>query len=165
MDRVYILDVDGTLTPSRRMMVEDFLEFFNGWSKRNSFWLVSGSDLDKIKEQVPEYILELADGLFTCCGNQFYKDVIGVTVSNSRPQRIQFWIDKKNAPYVITKPFHKSQRLIKHTDDGVIFNIFVQINYELERMILGFGDSIEVIKPDKLRNRILGKLQMAVKNY
>ncbi len=98
-------------------------------------------------------------------GDQFYKDVVGVTVSRTRAERIQFWVDNKNAPYVITKPFHKSQRTIKHTEDGVIFNIFVQINYELERMILGFGDSIEVQKPDKLRNRILGKLHRATNNY
>ena len=74
MRRVYIFDVDGTLTPSRRTMVEDFLEFFNGWSKRNTFWLVSGSDLNKMKEQVPEFILERAEGLFTCGGNQLYRD-------------------------------------------------------------------------------------------
>lgn len=98
-------------------------------------------------------------------GDVYYKDVIGATVSNTRPQRIQFWIDKKNAPYVITKPFHKSQRLIKHTDDGVIFNILVQINYELERMILGFGDAIEIQKPEKLRNRMITKLQNAVSRY
>lgn len=98
-------------------------------------------------------------------GDLYYKDVVGVTVSNARAQRIQFWIDKKNAPYVITKPFHPSQRIIKYTDDGVIFNILVQINYELERRILGFGDSIEVLKPEKFRNRIYGKLHQAIKNY
>lgn len=94
-------------------------------------------------------------------GDKYYKDVIGVTVSNTRAERIQFWIDKKNAPYVITKPFHRSQRIIKKTDDGVIFNILVQINFELERMILGFGDSIEVLKPQKLRNRMKQKLEKA----
>ncbi len=98
-------------------------------------------------------------------GDVYYKDVIGATVANTRPQRIQFWIDKKNAPYVITKPFHKSQRLIKYTEDGVIFNILVQINYELERMILGFGDAIEIQKPEKLRKRMIDKLQNAVKIY
>lgn len=98
-------------------------------------------------------------------GDEYYNDVIGVTVSNTRAERIQFWIDKKNAPYVITKPFHRSQRIIKKTDDGVIFNIFVQINFELERLILGFGDSIEVIKPQKLRNRMKQKLEKAVGFY
>lgn len=98
-------------------------------------------------------------------GDEYYKDVIGVTVSNTRAERIQFWIDKKNAPYVITKPFHRSQRVIKKTDNGVIFNIFVQINFELERLILGFGDSIEVIKPQKLRNRMKQKLEKAAGFY
>lgn len=98
-------------------------------------------------------------------GDTYYKEVIGATVANTRAQRIQFWVDKKNAPYVITKPFHKSQRLIKHTEDGVIFNILVQVNYELERMILGFGDAIEIQKPEKLRNRMITKLQNSVSRY
>lgn len=98
-------------------------------------------------------------------GDTFFKDVVGVTVSRTRPQRIQFWVDKKNSPYVITKPFHKSQRIIEECEDGVVFNIFVQINFELERLILGFGESIEVIKPQKLRNRIFEKLKKASANY
>lgn len=98
-------------------------------------------------------------------GDEYYKEIIGVTVSNSRAQRVQFWVDRQNAPYVITKPFHKTQRIIKRTNDGVIFNIFVQINFELERMILGFGDSIEVLKPKKLRDRMLKKLKISIANY
>lgn len=98
-------------------------------------------------------------------GDDYYKDVIGVTVSNTRAERIQFWVDKKNAPYVITKPFHRSQRIINTTENGTIFNIFVQINFELERLILGFGDSIEVIKPKRLRDRIKKKLDKAAKYY
>lgn len=98
-------------------------------------------------------------------GDDYYKDVVGVTVSNVRPERVQFWVDKKNAPYVITKPFHKSQRIIETREDGTVFNIFVQINFELERLILGFGETIEVIKPIKLRKRILKKLKNSVNNY
>lgn len=98
-------------------------------------------------------------------GDEYYKDIVGVTVANVCAERVQFRIDAKNTPYVITKPFHKSQRIISQGDNGVIFNIFVQINFELERLILGFGDSIEVIKPEKLRNRILKKLQISVSHY
>ncbi len=99
-------------------------------------------------------------------GDEYYKDVVGVTVSNTRAERIQFWVDAKNAPYVITKPFHRSQRIIETRSDGsLIFNILVQINYELERLILGFGESLEVLKPLKLRKRILYKQKASVKNY
>ncbi|WP_367171452.1 WYL domain-containing protein [uncultured Tenacibaculum sp.] len=76
-----------------------------------------------------------------------------------------FWVDKTNTPYVLTKPFHKSQRLIKYTDDGAIFNVLVIPNYELERLILGFGNSIEVLKPEKLRKRMIQKLENSLNRY
>jgi phosphomannomutase len=74
MRKVFIFDVDGTLTPSRRRMTEDFARFFDSWSKENTFYLVSGSDLDKIKEQIPIAYLDRAEGVFTCGGNKFYID-------------------------------------------------------------------------------------------
>ena len=70
--KIFMFDVDGTLTPSRQVMSQQFDNFMFRWGHRNNFWLVSGSDLDKMKEQVPEHILDLAEGLFTCGGNQLY---------------------------------------------------------------------------------------------
>ena len=119
--------------------------------------------LDRISNITHEEGIEYND--LQIDGDVYYKNVVGATVSNTRPERIQFWVDKKNAPYVITKPFHKSQRVIKHTEDGVIFNILVQVNFELERMILGFGDSIEIQKPERLRKRMIDKLQKSIKKY
>lgn len=119
--------------------------------------------LDRMSKITTIDFIEYID--YNIDGDIYYKDVVGVTVSKSRPQRIQFWVDRHNAPYVITKPFHPSQRIIKKTEDGVIFNILVQVNVELERLILGFGDSIEVQKPLKLRKRIEQKLEKAVEFY
>ena len=64
--------MDGTLTPSRREMTPDFENFFSKWANEHTFFLVSGSDLEKIKEQVPQYILDLSEGVFTCGGNQLW---------------------------------------------------------------------------------------------
>ena len=74
MKKIYIFDMDGTLTPSRREMTPDFENFFSQWANKHNFFLVSGSDLEKIKEQVPEYILNLSEGVFTCGGNQLWLD-------------------------------------------------------------------------------------------
>ncbi|MDP5093471.1 MAG: WYL domain-containing protein [Polaribacter sp.] len=151
--------------PNDMILHPQILKEFN-----NRWFLLCGNNqkyvtlaLDRMSKITIQKEIEYID--MNIDGDTFYKDVIGVTVSRARAERIEFWVDKKNAPYVITKPFHRSQRIIKHTENGVIFNIFVKINYELERMILGFGESIEVIKPNKLRNRILEKLNKAVKNY
>jgi len=97
--------------------------------------------------------------------DSYYKDVIGVTKSNSRAENIVFAIDRRLAPYVITKPFHPSQEIIEKNDTRVVFKIKVQINFELERILLGYGENIEVIKPEKLRKRILQKLHIAINKY
>jgi phosphomannomutase len=71
MDRIFIFDVDGTLTPSRLPMTKEFQKFFKQWIKKNKFYLVTGSDLPKLQEQMCMYDIE-AEGIFTCCGNQFW---------------------------------------------------------------------------------------------
>lgn len=99
--------------------------------------------------------------------DNFYKDVVGVTVNQGeRASNIKLWIDKYNAPYVLTKPLHHSQSIEKEYEDGSIeVNIKVKINFELERLILGFGDAIEVLQPERLRKRISQKLERAKALY
>lgn len=72
MDNIYMFDVDGTLTPSRRMMDKDFQDIFKKWANKNTFFLVTGSDLEKIKQQLPMDIITKAQGVFCCCGNDYY---------------------------------------------------------------------------------------------
>ncbi len=97
----------------------------------------------------------------------YYKDVIGVTVNSGlNARRIELWVDASNAPYVLTKPLHESQRLIKENEDGsVIIHIYVIPNYEMERLLLGFGSCLEILKPEGLRNRMKKILQDAISHY
>lgn len=98
--------------------------------------------------------------------DEYYRDVIGVTINEgNRPQTVHLAIDKSNAPYVITKPLHHTQKVISKSSDGIEITIDVILNYELEREILGFGDCIIVLKPQRLRERIEKKLKLAVHKY
>ena len=72
MNKIYIFDVDGTLTPSRQPMTKEFQEFFKEWTKTNKFYLVTGSDIEKLQEQMCFYDID-AERIFTCCGNQMWK--------------------------------------------------------------------------------------------
>ena len=72
MSRVFIFDVDGTLTPSRQPMTKEFQKFFGEWIKDNKFYLVTGSDLPKLQEQMCLYDID-AEAIFTCCGNEMWK--------------------------------------------------------------------------------------------
>ena len=78
----------------------------------------------------------------------YYKDAVGVSVhENARIMDVKLWVDAQNAPYVLTKPLHQSQTLLERQEDGAIYlSLSVIHNFELERLLLGFGKSIEVIK-------------------
>jgi phosphomannomutase len=69
----YLFDIDGTLTTSRQPMDASFAKRFLTWSQANTFSLVSGSDIEKIKEQVPVEILNVAVQIFACNGNSIWK--------------------------------------------------------------------------------------------
>ena len=100
-------------------------------------------------------------------GDAFYKDTIGVTVLGpEHVHKVVLKINPMNAPYVLTKPFHQSQEVIETLKDGgIIISIVVHLNFELERLILGFGDAIEVVAPEKLKHRISNKLRYALARY
>ena len=74
MNKIYMFDVDGTLTPSRLMMTKEFAKFFDKWSNENKYYLVTGSDLNKTKEQLPIAYIDRAEAIFTCCGNQMWRN-------------------------------------------------------------------------------------------
>ncbi|MCY0967930.1 helix-turn-helix transcriptional regulator [Chryseobacterium wangxinyae] len=99
-------------------------------------------------------------------GDEFFKDIVGVTVSDTmKPRNVVFFVDASNTPYIKTKPLHKSQEVVSENEDGAIFKICVQINYELERLLLGFGNCLIVRKPRNLRLRMEEKFKNGLKNY
>lgn len=143
-------------------------EFNNRWfliGKRNAAQPIVNLALDRIVSIDFDFNRDFVEINFD--PEEYYKNVIGVTVNTGlKPRVVQLWIDAKNAPYVITKPLHSSQRLLQTNDDGsIIINLFLIENYELERVLLGFGDSLEVLKPERLRNRMKQILERGIKRY
>ena len=51
-----------------------FAKFFDKWSNENKYYLVTGSDLNKTKEQLPLAYMDRAQAIFTCCGNQMWRN-------------------------------------------------------------------------------------------
>lgn len=97
---------------------------------------------------------------------EFYKNVIGVTVSPTlRAKKVKIWVSAEHAPYVETKPLHHSQKTLESLRDGILIEICVQHNYELEKEILGFGDGMKVLTPEHLRKRIQQRLSAGAKLY
>jgi len=143
-------------------------EYRNRWfvlgmqHKRNAHIMNLALDrIQAIEEHEEDYrenkILDLAT---------YYNDCIGVTKSpGQRDCEVVFWIDNDNAPYVITKPLHHTQKLLSEEVDGKIFSIKVILNFELERELLGFGPKIRVLGPRILVKQMKQNLSAALNRY
>ncbi len=98
--------------------------------------------------------------------DRYFDDLLGVTKSErDRAHRVILRIDKYNAPYILTKPLHHSQQILKEDELGLIIRIDVILNFELEREILGFGECMEVLSPRNLVSRIRRRLEQAARKY
>ena len=69
-ERVYIFDVDNTLTPPTRRMSRQFLMRFINWAKNKNIYIVCGGTYDKVKTQLPRSVVKTFSGMFFCMGNE-----------------------------------------------------------------------------------------------
>jgi predicted DNA-binding transcriptional regulator YafY len=98
--------------------------------------------------------------------DRYFEDLIGVTKSEKdRPHKVILKINKQNAPYILTKPLHHSQQVLKEDNDGLTFRVDVVLNFELEREILGFGECMKVLAPRNLASRIKKRLIESARQY
>lgn len=68
----FIFDVDGTLTPSRGKMDEEFFAWFDDFCSTESVYFVTGSDRVKTVEQVTEYLCDKVERVYNCSGNEVW---------------------------------------------------------------------------------------------
>lgn len=99
--------------------------------------------------------------------DSFYDDVIGVTKGiNSQSHELLIWANPRKTNYLITKPIHLSQKMMRRNEDGSsIFYLKVIINYELYSMLLSSGTDIRVIYPPKVVDRMRIIYQRALSIY
>jgi len=113
------------------------------------------------------YLLEVPYNKENFNPDTYYNNTYGVTVLRDTDIiDIELKVNKKNAPYIVTKPIHSSQEMIgEYTDGSILISLRLHHNYELERLILGFGPSIKVMKPRRLKSRIKKLAKELYQNY
>jgi len=98
--------------------------------------------------------------------SNYFNDVIGVSkMPNQTAQTVVIKIIKEHAPYIITKPLHPSQKILREDVDGTIFSIEVIWNFELERELLGFGEQVKILSPKRLSGKIQSRMKHTLSKY
>lgn len=96
--------------------------------------------------------------------SEYFDDVIGVSIPQGKePEHVLLRFASSRLPYVLSKPLHPSQKT-KDKQQGLI-EITVIPNRELEAQILWFGEDVEVLAPEALRQQIQEKIEKMHKLY
>ena len=95
---------------------------------------------------------------------EYFEDIIGVTIQNEIVSDIVLKVDKTLIPYITTKPLHGSQK-IKETGNN--FEVYLKLipNYELETLILSFGEKMQVLEPVILVEKVKERINKMKNNY
>ena len=142
-------------------------EFRNRWfvfGKRVGMPGIISLALDRMHDLQPSLERYEVDPNFD--PTTYFEHIIGVSLNpNGAPETVRLLLNHRHAPYVETKPFHPSQQVISRDYRGVVIELNVQLNFELEKLILGFGDGIQVLAPNRLKRNIKNRLEASVELY
>lgn len=131
----------------------------NNPERDTPYWNIALDRIENISETNFEYVNTEIDW------EDYFYDIIGVTIPEIKNlQEVVLEFSPEQAPYITTKPLHPSQKH-KIGENGLTVRLNVIPNYELERLILSFGDSVKVISPTSLREKISDRLQKASEKY
>lgn len=123
--------------------------FLFGWN--SGYENLQNLALDRIKE------IKIYDGIYKTSEvdfEEYFEDIIGVTNDLSKEvEKIIIVLSENIIPYIKSKPIHGSQKVI----DNKLY-LQVKLNYELESLILSYGENMKVLEPilliDKLKDRV-----------
>lgn len=96
----------------------------------------------------------------------WFDDIIGVTKpSGTQPMKIELKFEASSIPYVLSKPLHGSQKKVSQTESALTISIYVIPNFELDKLVLGFGELVTVLSPQAYSQHIHERMIQSVAKY
>ncbi|MBN1132927.1 MAG: WYL domain-containing protein [Bacteroidales bacterium] len=136
-------------------------------------WYLVG--LNAYREQVRTYALDRirdiqdAEGIPYIDKNfdagEYFKHSIGIIVPEGPPSLIRLAVQKTQAQYLISSPWHPSQNLLEENDNEVIFSFRVHPTYEFKSLILGLGKDALVLEPESFRVELMREFRELAGRY
>lgn len=98
----------------------------------------------------------------------YFDDIIGVTLaSGDKKKKIVIEVLGNTINYIKTKPIHGSQKLLEEDrkKKTAVFTIELIPNYELESLLLSYGENLRVVQPASLVDKLARRLKKTMGLY
>ncbi|TFH28190.1 MAG: WYL domain-containing protein [Bacteroidia bacterium] len=119
--------------------------------------------LDRIRDLKEAEGIMYAPALFDA--NKYFKHSIGIIAPEGTPALIKMAVQKTQAQYLITQPWHDSQNIEEETEEEVIFSFRVHPTYEFKSLVLSLGKDGRIIEPKSLKEELRNELSQMLKKY
>jgi len=136
-------------------------------------WYLVG--LNEFRDQVRTYALDRIRDLQESPGTayrdggfdatSYFRYAIGIIAPPGEPSQIRLAVQKTQAQYLITQPWHDSQNILWENEEQVIFSFRVHPTYEFKSLVLSLGKDAVVLEPDELRKEIHEELEAMIRKY
>ncbi|MEH0154734.1 WYL domain-containing protein [Limibacter armeniacum] len=97
--------------------------------------------------------------------DNFFRYCLGVTALAEEPQEIMLSFTPQMGNYIKTSPVHHTQEIVQDDEDVCVVRLKLVNNHELRNWILGFGASVKVLKPEKLKEQIKEEILQSMLHY
>jgi predicted DNA-binding transcriptional regulator YafY len=152
---------------SKRVLLPLLLrEYRNRWyllSFRIDIGEIRTYALDRIKSfrMTEEVLHELTD----FDPKKYFNHSFGITTPDAKVETIILRFGKKQIPYILSLPIHKTQKVLKKTSRSITISISVILSYEVFEFILSKSPDVKVLSPSYLAREIAGKLKKSLGHY
>jgi predicted DNA-binding transcriptional regulator YafY len=141
--------------------------------EHGSRWYLVG--LNAFKDKVRTYALDRIRDLQVASGSRYtppsfdtedyFKYAIGIIAPEGVPPLIKLEVQRTQAQYLITRPWHDSQNIEEENEEHIVFSFRVHPTYEFRSLVLSLGKDGTILEPPSLREEIKNELENMLKHY
>ena len=155
-DRPYFNEVHPYL-----LKEHGFRWYLVGWNPHREQVRTYALDRIRALEQIPEQTYRVPD---FDTGN-YFKYSLGIIAPEGAPPVILLAVQRTQAQYLITQPWHDSQNILEENEDEVVFTFRLHPTYEFRSLILGLGKDARVLEPRSLRDDLAREIRQMASAY
>jgi predicted DNA-binding transcriptional regulator YafY len=119
--------------------------------------------LDRIRDLQPAPGIVYREAEFDKA--QYFRNTLGIIAPQSEAPLIKIAVQKTQAQYLITQPWHDSQNIEAEDENQIVFSFRVHPTYEFKSLLLSLGKDGKVLEPASLREEIRSELNQMLAAY
>jgi predicted DNA-binding transcriptional regulator YafY len=136
-------------------------------------WYLIG--LNEFKGKVRTYALDRIRNLQPATGisyrepgfdtSRYFRNTVGIIAPQGEPPLIKIAVQKTQAQYLLTQPWHDSQNIEQEDENQMVFSFRVHPTYEFKSLLMSLGKDGKVLEPASLQEEIKSELNQMLAAY